>query len=119
MNKNYYFLLISLLLWVCSGCQEERSIQPLIKQVEIDSVTTITAPPRDTVAIDSLNVTPAKRLVRKTTTTKKVVKKVIRPADEVEVDIYPSDPFEDPDYIGTPCGDYIDGKCTRHAQCRK
>lgn len=30
------------------------------------------------------------------------------------IDGYNGDPFEDPDYIGTPCGDYINGKCTRH-----
>lgn len=33
----------------------------------------------------------------------------------VDVDIYPGDPFEDPDYIGTPCGDYLNGNCTRHS----
>lgn len=31
-----------------------------------------------------------------------------------DVDHYYFDPFEDPDYIGTPCGDYVDGRCTRH-----
>jgi hypothetical protein len=119
MNKKYYYLLMSMLLWVCSGCQEERSIQPRMKQIEIDTVITVTAPTKDTVILDTLNTTPAKRVVRKTTTTKKVIKKVVRPADEVDVDVYPPDPFEDPDYIGTPCGDYVEGMCTRHAQCRK
>lgn len=44
---------------------------------------------------------------------KKVRKKLEEPLlIDVEVDkIY--DPFEDPDYIGTPCDD-INGRCTRH-----
>lgn len=30
-------------------------------------------------------------------------------------DVWLGDPFEDPDYIGTPCGDYDEnGNCTRH-----
>ena len=30
-------------------------------------------------------------------------------------DVWIGDPFEDPDYIGTPCGDYDEnGNCTRH-----
>lgn len=34
--------------------------------------------------------------------------------DIIDIDDYIQDPFKDPDYIGTPCGNYLDGKCTRH-----
>lgn len=102
------------------GCQEEASIQPQTKQIEIDTVITVAKPTPDTLAITTSDSIPPKRIIRKTTTTKKVVKKVIRPAaEEIDVDVFPPDPFEDPDYIGTPCGDYVDGNCTRHAQCRR
>lgn len=31
-----------------------------------------------------------------------------------DADVWLGDPFEDPDYIGTPCGDYINGRCMSH-----
>lgn len=34
--------------------------------------------------------------------------------DRKNDDVWLGDPFEDPDYIGTPCGDYVNGICTRH-----
>ena len=55
-----------------------------------------------------------------TTSKKKIEKPKVEPVKKVEVDvdviddrIY--DPMDDPDYIGTPCGDYDEfGNCTRH-----
>jgi len=41
-------------------------------------------------------------------------KQLILKAEDVDTDVWLGDPFEDPDYIGTPCEDDENGNCIRH-----
>ena len=49
---------------------------------------------------------------------KKMEKPKVEVIEKIEIDVIDDriyDPMDDPDYIGTPCGDYDEfGNCTRH-----
>lgn len=47
--------------------------------------------------------------------TKKKEQRVLTEKEVIDADVKIYDPFEDPDYIGTPCGDFDEfGNCRRH-----
>lgn len=92
------------------GCQTsepqktQNDVTNTNDQIEIKK--TISANEKD---IDtSFTVTTPKPVLKK----KKTIIKPIEAADPIDVDFI-RDPFDDPNYIGTPCDD-VNGRCTRH-----
>ncbi len=108
--KNYIFIILSLLY--SSACQSDVSDKTRIDETKPASEKRS----NDIIKSDSVD--------EPLLTDKKINPDPKKNADNgnqegaiietIDKDVYLGDPFEDPDYIGTPCGDYINGVCTRH-----
>ena len=111
------FALLFIVLFSLSACNnssiETPELEDEITEI-IQDTTSVSSLKEDT--LEAVPVVSKDEAVPK----KKIEKPKVEPVKKVEVDvdviddrIY--DPMDDPDYIGTPCGDYDEfGNCTRH-----
>ena len=109
--RSYIIVFVSLL--ILSACENKNSPDHNHITPEVNYEDKIT---QSIEVVDSVEMVSEEQI--KSDPTEKshyTVGKATEPAKEViDVDQYNSDPFKDPDYIGTPCGDYMNGRCTRH-----
>ena len=109
--RSFIILLISLI--TLSTCENDQA--PAQKNIVTESNISDTISQSIEIS-DSLETVSTE--IIKIDSTQNMPSKVESPAESVkdliDVDYINPDPFKDPDYIGTPCGDYMDGECTRH-----
>ena len=118
--KTYIFILFGLVL--CLGCQTNSSENKELNQVDavnvINEKDIIEAPLEEQGTADSIGtVLETHHEDTKGTASLDSVltkKQLILKAEDVDTDVWLGDPFEDPDYIGTPCEDDENGNCIRH-----
>lgn len=110
------FILITLSFGTVSSCQTMTDNET---QIDVEDTTTFNEP-IDTCSSDStIEQTFSEETLSQEAEKKDNMKKRENPQIEeididIDVDTYIQDPFDDPNYIGTPCGDFENGKCTRH-----
>lgn len=112
------FALLFILLFSLTACDTGSTDTAVLKEevTEIIEDTTSSSSLKE----DTLQITPVvstDKVVPKKNTAKSKVERVekIEAIEDVPPFIY--DPMDDPDYIGTPCGDYDEfGRCRRHPQ---
>lgn len=105
------FFLATSILFFTTACQQEHKIdtqtttKPITKKVSTTQVES-----KDSVEADK---NPAGEIIPQKDLKRSEDKPIVLP-EAIDVDFHIYDPFEDPNYIGTPCGDYINGRCSRH-----
>lgn len=105
----------TLLLVACESAEDSSKASSAPTETVADTLVhkdTMTITRSDTTQLPAPvkepEITPTKQLK------KKQVEVIPETIEAVPDDFHIYDPFEDPNYVGTPCGDFIDGKCTRH-----
>jgi hypothetical protein len=110
--------LLLLLLFSLTACDNSPKDAPILK----DELTEIIKDTSSSSSLkeDTLQITPvvnADKVVPKKNTVKPKVERVEKIEVVEDVPPFYYDPMDDPDYIGTPCGDYDEfGRCRRHSQ---
>lgn len=118
--KTYTFILFSLAF--CSGCHTNSSENMELNQVDtlnvINEKDILEAPLKEQGIADSNGTvleTHYEDIKGSANLDSALTKKqLILKAEDVGTDVWLGDPFEDPDYIGTPCEDDENGNCIRH-----
>lgn len=118
--KTYTFILLGLAFG--SGCQSNSSENTELNQVntvnEKNEKDILEAPLEEQGIADSIGTVlePHSEDTKGTANLDSALtkKQLILQAEDVDTDVWLGDPFEDPDYIGTPCEDDENGNCIRH-----
>ena len=118
--KTYTFILFGLVFG--SGCQTNSSENPELNQVDTGNVINekdiLEAPLEEQGVADSnkpvLETHHEDKKETASIDSELIKKQLILKAEDVDKDVWLGDPFEDPDYIGTPCEDDENGNCIRH-----
>jgi len=121
--KTYIFILLTSL--ICSSCQTNTADTTTIDKVEANSVINT----QDTLEIDSTEITveieredsinidtiQRETIIKETKTTAKKIKIDTLTIETIDAnDVWLGDPFEDPNYVGTPCVEDENGNCIVH-----
>ncbi|TNF46301.1 MAG: hypothetical protein EP305_11585 [Bacteroidetes bacterium] len=109
------FALLFIVLFSLSACNNSSIETPELEDETTEIIQDTTS--GSALKEDTLVAVPVVSK-EETTAKKKIEKPKVELVEKVEVDVVDDwirDPMDDPDYIGTPCGDYDEfGNCTRH-----
>lgn len=93
------------------ACENENIFENNLDDVKVNDHTNIVENNKEIDIVQNLSTDQIKSIsVQKKKATDSGLTKSVK--ELIDIDYY-FDPFEDPDYIGTPCDD-LNGKCTRH-----
>lgn len=110
------FSLLFIVIYSLSACNNSSEETPElvneITEIKQDS-TTVSSLKEDT--LETVPVVSKDEVAPKKKIEKPKVEMIVEKIDIDVIDDRIYDPMDDPDYIGTPCGDYDEfGNCTRH-----
>lgn len=113
--KKYIFIISGLVL--CSACQTISTENKQLDQLDIVNVKN----EKDIIEVDSIETVlethqkdaEETKNIDSSLKEKQPILEILN-VDADDADVWLGDPFEDPDYIGTPCEEDENGNCIRH-----